>query len=448
MVKNVMALSSAADPTLTYLMGLALVLVFGILITILANKLRISNILLLILFGLALGAIPQDKYPLFSFDDAFLISLAVLTLVMIVFDGSSRFKLGEIDEHSWRGLKIVLVFMGLNILILTPATLFAYSKDGVGWFAASLYALMFSVIMVGTDPGSVFILLKNTTHRVIDVLKIEAIMNTPLMVLIPFLLMDILNQVTSEAREGSLFDILTGYIPGFISQIVVGLGVGLLTGLIIIKLMRKFYSETLSPVALMGAALLTYALAEWLGGNGVLAVAFLGVAFGNTYVREKTSLQEFSSHLSLSLEILVYVLIGIAIFPTLPWTNTLFWMRAALLFLVLFVSRLATILLLFRKEDTFGPKEKLFMALNMPKGIAVAVVVFKFLSSNQPDYFIELLNLTVVFMMISLLIASVTDRFGNYFLIPNPADSTNTATTKSTSPQTPLAGQQPHNDES
>ena len=61
------------------------------------------------------------------------------------------------------------------------------------------------------------------------------------------------------------------------------------------KAMKRTYSEVLSPVATITAALLSYILAENLGGNGVLAVTTLGVFFGTITVKKKVHLQEFSS---------------------------------------------------------------------------------------------------------------------------------------------------------
>ena len=58
--------------------------------------------------------------------------------------------------------------------------------------------------------------------------------------------------------------------------------------------MKKYYSYTLSPLAMITAAVLTYVGAEALGGNGVLAVTTAGLMFGNLYhVKHMRKLQEF-----------------------------------------------------------------------------------------------------------------------------------------------------------
>ena len=61
------------------------------------------------------------------------------------------------------------------------------------------------------------------------------------------------------------------------------------------------------------AAILSFILAENLGGNGVLAVTTMGLFVGNMIVKEKGSITEFASLFSLMLELLVFVLLGLVI---------------------------------------------------------------------------------------------------------------------------------------
>ena len=85
------------------------------------------------------------------------------------------------------------------------------------------------------------------------------------------------------------------FLKDFILRFVAGIGAGFLVGIIIFKVMKKAYSEILSPLAVITAALLTYILAENLGGNGVLAITTMGLFFGNVYVKQKIQLMEFST---------------------------------------------------------------------------------------------------------------------------------------------------------
>lgn len=399
------------DPLLV-LTNIAIILLLGILCTVIAKKLKLSNILFLVVLGIVLGRlVTNNGEPVFTFEPSFLVAIGILALVMIVFDGASRFRLREIDKLSVMALRIIGYFMFFTVLTITYLT-------NVLFFANVniqniLFSIIFAVVIVGTDPGSVFVMLKDfvseRAKKVLGLLQIEAIANTPLIVLIPFLLLDIIYNL--GLGQGNFISSFVMQIPAFIAQIIVGVGAGVVVGLVVFKTMKNFYSHDLSPVGIITAALLAYILAENLQGNGVLAVATLGLMFGNFYVKEKLQLQEFSYMLSNILEILVFVMIGLMI--KFPLTSEFFF-KSFFLFSFLVLSRAASVFIALRKED-FTFKEKLFLSLNMPKGIAVAVVAFT-LSLYEAEQMGAMLSLILVFMLYSLILSSVIDRFSKYFI--------------------------------
>ncbi|MBR9703464.1 hypothetical protein GOV10_05465, partial [Candidatus Woesearchaeota archaeon] len=199
------------------------------------------------------------------------------------------------------------------------------------------------------------------------------------------------------------------FIGPFLLQIIVGIGTGVFIGAIVFKAMRTWYSESLSPVAVISAALLAYITAENLGGNGVLAVAVLGLLFGNTYVKQKGTLQEFSNITAYSLQILVFIIIGISISLS---QDLLFWFASFAILATVLLSRFAV---LYISNKEFKLRERIFMTLNLPKGIAVAVVAFT-LSLQALEGFTLILNLMIIIMVYTLIISSITDRFGKFFL--------------------------------
>ncbi|MFW5746819.1 MAG: cation:proton antiporter, partial [Nanoarchaeota archaeon] len=270
-----------------------------------------------------------------------------------------------------------------------------------------LFAMLFAIVMSGTDPGSVFILLHGHSTKVINFLKIESIINTPFMVILPLVIIDIINNLGESTVAEALFEKI---IP-FLKLIIVGVGAGVIIGVVIFRSMRKVYSQQYSPIALITAALLAFSVAENLEGNGVLAVATLGLFFGNMYVKEKESLQEFSSTLGYILVILVFVLVGIIIQIDF---SLLFMLKALLVFAALVVMRFAAIMIGLR-GDHFSFKEKFFMTISMPKGIAAAVVAFTLsvfpISALYQPYMQTILQLMTLIIIYSLLASSIIDRF-------------------------------------
>ena len=386
---------------LFYLTSFAVLLVIGILCTILSEKIKLPNILLLILTGIVIGHIRYYGRPLIQFSPIFLTSVGILALVMIIFDASSRFKLKEFDTFSFRALKLVGIFLILNLILLTISVSLVFNVSNI------FLAMMFAALMSGTAPDVVLTMLKQTKNRVIELLNIESIINTPLIVLIPFILLDLFQ----DHSEEFFFSKFLESAGPFLQQFVTGIGAGILVGIIIFKIMRTKYSERLSPLALITAALITYILAENLKGNGVLAVTTLGLFFGNVYVREKETLHEFSYMFANSLEIIVFILIGIIIdFPLEFW----FISKSILLFIIYLVIRYISVQLCFSKLN-YSFKEKLFMTLNIPKGIAVAVVVFILATYNIPGI-ITLLDIIVAFIVYSIILSTIVTKLSRNFL--------------------------------
>ena len=85
------------DPTLLYITYIGIILLIGLLGSIISRKLKIPNLIVLIGVGIILGSITYNGKPLMVFDPLLITSIAIITLAMIVFDSSSRFKFREFE---------------------------------------------------------------------------------------------------------------------------------------------------------------------------------------------------------------------------------------------------------------------------------------------------------------------------------------------------------------
>lgn len=384
--------------TLVFLTYLTIVLIVGLFCSMLADKLRVPNVLLLILAGIGLSSLKYMGKPIIEFPDLFLTAIGVFALVIIVFDATSKLKLKEFDDFSFKAINLVFVFLLLTLVLLTALMVLITKID-------FFLALIFSSIIVGTAPEFIIHTLRETKNRVIELLKIESIINTPIIVLLPFIILDFMQSVEVEF----LFSKFIDQILPFFQQIITGIGAGIVVGLIVFKLMRQKYSERFSPLAIITAALVTYILAENLGGNGILAVSTIGIIFGNVYVKQKHTLQSYSSFLSGFLEILVFVLVGFII--KIPLTLNFFLISGSLFIFYLLIRLLAVHLTL----NDFNIKEKLFMTLNVPKGIAVAVLALT-LSTLAIPGLAMILDLILVFMLYSIVLSTIVLKLSKYFI--------------------------------
>jgi len=384
---------------LIYLTYIAVLLLIGIICSIISNKFKVPNVLLLILAGILLTYLPSQLIST-TLSTTFLAGISIIALVMILFDSTSRLKLKTFDSLAFKSLKLASVSLLFNIVFLTIPVALLYKIEGP--FSMSIIlALIFTTLVSATDSASVSVLLKGVHNKLAKLLQIESIVNTPLAIIFPLML---LNLFYSSGEITSIPSLLVQQIVPFLSQIIIGIGAGVFIGLIIFKLMKRKYSEQLSPIAIITAALLTYILAQNLGGSGVIAVVALGLFFGNIHLKKKESLFDVSSVFSNFLEILVFILIGFSINLQLSW---IFLFKSTFLFLLYIIIRFFAVKVTFGKEYSF--KEQIFMSLNVSKGIAVAVIAFTLMTKNMPSIN-SILPLILIFMVYSIALATITEK--------------------------------------
>ncbi|MDP7324279.1 MAG: hypothetical protein QF632_05970, partial [Candidatus Woesearchaeota archaeon] len=310
----------------------------------------------------------------------------------------------QFDMISSQAIKYSLIWMVLNIAVLSLATYLLFGINHV------LILLLFTSLLSGTSPDAVIPMLGKSKSPVVGFLEVESIVNTPLMVLIPFIIMDFLvNAATPE---------FTVILKLFALKFVAGIGAGILIGIIIFKYMHRYYSVNLSTLGILTAAMMTYILAENLGGNGVLAVTTLGLFSGSIYIKEKEKLFDFSNVLSNILEILVFVLVGLIIVLPLDF---LFYLKSSALFAVFLLIRFIAFKITFRNKE-YSKKEIVFMTLNASKGVAVAVVVLSISATLlgkidvTNNILMTVINLSLVFLLYSIIVGTITLKFADKFL--------------------------------
>ena len=396
------------------------VILVGIFASLVSKKLGLSNILLLIILGSLLSEVSRH-FGVVEIPHVTMVALSIVALALIVFEGSSKFDFSDLNKFSFKAMSLVATFILFNLLLLVPLYVLFFSPDPS--LHAVLYGAIFAILVIATDAAAVFYLLKDSKHRVMEFLEVESIINTPVIVILPFLILDLVDALgtTATLDWGS-------YGISFLVQIIVGLGTGLLVGILFFRVMKRFYDTDISPLSLITSALLAYVLAENLDGSGVIAVAVLGFMFGNAYLAGKSSLAQFNNMLSNSLEIIVFMLVGFIVSLRMPIEMYLY---ALVAFAVITVSRFLAVFLLFRKSD-YSFREKVFVTLVNPKGIATAVMVFS-LSIIATSELALVLELTVLTIVYSVIVATVMAKISDQFL-PEQTAKTPSVTTETDAP--------------
>lgn len=136
-------------------------------------------------------------------------------------------------------------------------------------------------------------------------------------------------------------------VPMFVQQMAVGglLGYGMGQAIVWLLNRLKLESEGLYPVLTLTMVLLTYGLTATVGGNGFIAVYIAGLVMGNSIVVHKKSLIRFHDGIAWLMQILMFLALGLLVFPSQLASAFVPGLLAAL-FLVLIARPVAVLITL------------------------------------------------------------------------------------------------------
>lgn len=174
-----------------------------------------------------------------------------------------------------------------------------------------LEGFLIGCIVASTDAASVFSILRsqklNIKAEIASLLEIESGSNDP----IAYMLTIIVITLMSGNKEESILMML-------ILQIGFGLLVGFISSKVMVKFLRSmpFEIEGFYPIFTTAAALLTFAITNYIGGNGYLSVYILGIVLGNSKIPHKKSLFHFFDGVSWLVQMGLFFLLGLLVFPS------------------------------------------------------------------------------------------------------------------------------------
>jgi len=257
-------------------------------------------------FGLALG--PWFGVVDIDFSQGFIHGLAEVTLVVVLFSDAARIDLRAVRRDHNVPVRMLVIGMPLIILFGTAAALLL--PLGLTLWEAALLA----AILAPTDAalGQSVVASHLVPARIRQALNIESGLNDG--IALPLVLLFFSLSVFSYGGEESNW-LLFGA-----RQIILGPIAGIAIGWVFSRLIDAatrsgWMAESYHGPAILGVALLTFAGAELIGGNGFIAAFVGGVIFGNQ-VREHCKFLfrfiEAECHL---LVLLTFLVFGAAVLP-------------------------------------------------------------------------------------------------------------------------------------
>jgi len=331
----------------------------------LIGKLPISFQMLFIIAGMLVGwlftgYVDVTKPPYST--TIFLI--AEIALVLVLFSDASRVGLKALDNN----LSTRLLTIGLPITIVLGIIIAILMFPGIPWWVAGIIG----AALAPTDAalGQIVVQNKKVPEKIRSTIEIESGLNDGGSV--PFLLLFIAIGLAAEAfRPMGYFIQVTLEQIGF--GILAGLGVGIGGGWLILKARNKdWITPDFQRIAFLAMAILTFLIADELGGSGFIAAFIGGLALGYIVKDAGEILIDFSETEGQLLNLTVFFLLGIVVLPLLLNVT---WQILLYSILSLTVIRMLPVAISLIRTK-LGWDSVLFIGWFGPRGLASIVLAF------------------------------------------------------------------------
>ncbi len=259
-------------------------------------------------FGLVIGGAVLGLADL-NFDQGFIHGLAEITLVLVLFSDAARIDLRVVRKEHDLPLRMLLIGMPLIIIAGTLAGLAL--PLGLGLWEAALLA----AILAPTDAalGQSVVASPRVPARIRQALNIESGLNDG--IALPLVLLFASLASVSLTAEGHGNWVLFGLMQITLGPLA-GAVVGLPAAWLIDRAARAgWLAESYEGPVILGVALLSFAGAETIGGNGFIAAFVAGAVFGNQVRGRCRFLFEFAEAEGHLLTLLTFLIFGAAILP-------------------------------------------------------------------------------------------------------------------------------------
>src|SRR5215204_1938138 len=355
--------STSLESTVVDLAVLAsVVFVFGLVSRRVEGTLLTAP-LVFVAAGIVLGPVGLGLVD-FTLDDHTVLLLAEIALAIVLFTDAARTNLSTLRQNEGLPLRLLGIGMPLTIALGTFVAALLLT-DLTFWEAAIV-----GTVLAPTDAalGQAVVNNPRVPVRVRQVLNVEAGLNDGLSV--PFLALFLTLAVAKEELQPASY-----WIRFALEQvglgILVGVGVGLVGGwLVNWASKREWMTGSFRRLALLALAIIAWALADQIGGNGFIAAFVGGLAVGPTVERVGEQLIRFTEAEGQLLNLSVFFIFGVLVLGLL---EGLTWKIVLYVLLSLTVVRMLPVAMALLGTHLSGVSV-LFAGWFGPRGLASIVL--------------------------------------------------------------------------
>ncbi len=279
----------------------AALLVIGVLVVGLSDRLRLPAALLSLGIGMVFGSDGLGWVDVADFE--MVRNLSIVALIVILFEGGLTTKPTALRESGLPGFTLstfgVLITGGITAVG-------AEMVFGLGWQTSFLIG----AVVASTDAAVVFDLVRRAPlpRRIAGILEVESGANDPVAIVLTIGVLSGMSGVEAGVTDWLWF----GFWQLF-GGILVGLGIGVLARWVLNLRLR---SEGLYPIVAAGMAGLAYGTAGLLSASGFLAVYIIGLVVGATVPRRRRVIRSFHASLANGADIGLFLLLGLLVLPS------------------------------------------------------------------------------------------------------------------------------------
>jgi NhaP-type Na+/H+ or K+/H+ antiporter len=300
----------------------------------------------------------------FKLDDHTVLLLGEIALAIVLFTDAARINLSALRENEGLPLRLLGIGMPLTIAVGTVVAALVLT-DLTIWEAAIV-----GTVLAPTDAalGQAVVSNPRVPARIRQALNVEAGLNDGLSV--PFLALFLTLAVAEEELQPATY-----WIRFALEQmglgVLVGVGVGLAGGLLVSRASkREWMTDSSQRIALLVLAIIAWALADQIGGNGFIAAFVGGLAVGPTVERVGEQLIRFTEAEGQLLNLSVFFVFGVLVVGLM---DPLSWQVALYALLSLSVIRMLPVAVSLAGTH-LRSVSVLFMGWFGPRGLASIVL--------------------------------------------------------------------------
>lgn len=279
-----------------------------LIVSVIASKLsaKLSLPALALFLGIGMLAGSEGIGGIYFDDPQFAQSLGVVALVFILFAGGLDTSFAKIRPVIGRGILLSTVGVLITAIVVSAFVLILLDMT---WAEAFLVG----AVVAATDAAAVFSILGtqkiNLKGNTVPLLELESGSNDPMAIFLTITAIEMIQQ-----PQTSIFSLLIIFFQQMSIALVAGVVIGYSASKVINRL--RLQADGLYPVFTSALVLLVFGLTTILGGSGFLAVYIVGVVLANQKFVHKSSLVKFHDGLSWLMQIIMFLSLGLLVFPS------------------------------------------------------------------------------------------------------------------------------------